>query len=136
MPTRGNPLERDPELVALEVSRRLVTIKGARSYGVVVNNDFTVDKSATEALRAEMSVARVASGVDDMLFNTGGSLEEIISRCEEETGLPAPIHPSTRTLKGPMTKLPHIKETMKKWKAEAEAKSAATGAERGVAVKL
>lgn len=131
---RGNPLERDPELVALEVARRLVTINGARSYGVVVNDDFTVDKAATEALRAEMSVVRAASGVDEMLFNTGGSLEELISRCEEETGLPAPIHPSTRQLKGPMIRLPHIQETMKKWKAEAEAKTAVTGTE-GVAVK-
>jgi hypothetical protein len=130
MSLRGNPLKRDPELVALEVSRHLVTKNGAKSYGVVVNDDFIVDKVATEALRAEMSVARVASGVDDMLFNTGGSLEEIIRCCEKETGLPAPTHPSTRTLKGPMIRLPHIQETMKKWKVEAEAKAAAIGIER------
>ena len=35
----GDPLERDPELVALEVRRGLVTAEGARRYGVCVADD-------------------------------------------------------------------------------------------------
>ena len=44
----GDPLERDPELVALEVRRGLVTAKGAERYGVCVDDDGTVDAEATE----------------------------------------------------------------------------------------
>ena len=39
----GDPLERDPELVALEVRRGLVTAKGAERYGVCVQEDGALD---------------------------------------------------------------------------------------------
>lgn len=86
----GNPLERDPELVMNDVNRRLVTVEGARDYGVVIAADGSVDSAATEALRTEMAEAR---GSENELFNFGGELEDIRARCEAETHLPAPVKP-------------------------------------------
>ncbi|MGH1561664.1 hydantoinase B/oxoprolinase family protein [Mumia sp. DW29H23] len=86
----GDPLARDPELVGLEVRRGLVSADGARRYGVVCDDAGTVDADATSALRAELSAGR-----PEVLptFNSGPPLEEILARCEEETGLPAPKPP-------------------------------------------
>jgi N-methylhydantoinase B len=51
----GDPLERDPERVLLDVRNRYVSRKGAREdYGVVVTDDDEIDLAATKALRAEM----------------------------------------------------------------------------------
>ncbi|WP_250036406.1 hydantoinase B/oxoprolinase family protein [Paractinoplanes maris] len=86
----GDPLERDPGLVALEVRRGLVTAEGARSYGVVVTGDDGVDEPATEELRRSMRAARPG---ELPVFDMGGSMEDILARCEEETGLPAPRKP-------------------------------------------
>jgi N-methylhydantoinase B len=85
----GDPLERDPALVELEVRRGLVTDEGARRYGVVVG-DAGVDAAATEALRAELRAARPA---ELPVFDMGPPLEELLERCEAETGLPAPKRP-------------------------------------------
>lgn len=86
----GDPLRRDPALVGLEVRRGLVTAEGARRYGVVCSEDGTVDEEATRALREEMARTRPAPKVFDM----GPPIEEILARCEEETGLPAPRPPA------------------------------------------
>ena len=85
----GDPFTRDPELVRADVDRGLVTVEGARRYGVVIENG-AVDGAATEALRAEMTGARS----DIPLFNRGGTVEELRSRCEAETHMPAPVSPS------------------------------------------
>jgi len=85
----GNPLERDPEVVRVDVNRGLVTRAGAKRYGVVIRDDGTVDAGATEKLRAEMTPAREGLG----LFNHGGTIEELKARCLEETHLPAPEAP-------------------------------------------
>ena len=85
----GNPLERDPEVVRVDVNRGLVTRAGAKRYGVVIRDDGTVDAGATEKLRAEMTPAREGLG----LFNRGGTIEELKARCLEETHLPAPEAP-------------------------------------------
>jgi len=85
----GDPLERDPALVELEVRRGLVTDEGARRYGVVVG-DSGVDAAATEALRAELRAARPA---ELPVFDMGPPIEELLERCEAETGLPAPKRP-------------------------------------------
>jgi N-methylhydantoinase B len=85
----GDPFARDPELVRADVDRGLVTVEGARRYGVVIDNG-TVDGPATDALRAEMTDARS----DIPLFNRGGTVEELRSRCEAETHMPAPVSPS------------------------------------------
>jgi N-methylhydantoinase B len=81
----GDPLERDPALVELEVRRGLVTVEGAGRYGVVVG-----DADATEALRTEMRAARPA---ELPVFDMGPPLDELLERCREETGLPAPKRP-------------------------------------------
>jgi N-methylhydantoinase B len=88
----GDPLARDPALVAQDVARGLVTVEGARSYGVVVT-DAGADSAATEALRAEMRAAR---GEITEIFNFGGSIEEIKARCAEETHLEPPVEPVFR----------------------------------------
>ena len=86
----GEPLERDAELVALEVRRGLVTAEGARHYGVVVGDDGGVDADATESLRGELRSQREG---ELPVFDTGPPLEEILARAEVETGLPAPKPP-------------------------------------------
>ena len=86
----GDPLERDAELVALEVRRGLVTAEGARHYGVVVGDDGGVDADATESLRGELRSQREG---ELPVFDTGPPLEEILARAEVETGLPAPKPP-------------------------------------------
>jgi len=89
----GDPLARDPARVLQDVQRRLVTVEGARRYGVVIADDGKLDGAQTEALRDAMRAARPA---DAPLFNRGGSIEAIKERCLEETHLPAPVAPSFR----------------------------------------
>jgi N-methylhydantoinase B len=86
----GNPLERDPELVGLEIRQGLVSVAGARAYGVVADADGRVDAAATAQLRAEIAAAQPA---EPPIFNYGGTVEELRARCEAETGLPAPKPP-------------------------------------------
>ncbi len=86
----GDGLERDPELVALEVRRGLVSAGGARRYGVVVDDDGVLDPAGTDALRTEIRGGRVG---ELPVFDMGPGLEELLERCEEETGLPAPKAP-------------------------------------------
>jgi N-methylhydantoinase B len=85
----GDPLERDPALVAKEIAQGLVTIAGARNYGVVVASDGAVDTAATEALRTEMRRNRG----EPKLFDFGPGIDDLRARCETETGLPAPVQP-------------------------------------------
>ena len=65
----GDPLEREPEMVQLDVLQGKVSVEGARrDYGVVVEmtpKGPVVDEAATEALRAEMRAAR--SGPPEMI---------------------------------------------------------------------
>jgi N-methylhydantoinase B len=86
----GDGLERDPELVALEVRRGLVSAGGARRYGVVVDDDGVLDPAGTDALRTEIRGGRVG---ELPVFDMGPGLKELLERCEEETGLPAPKAP-------------------------------------------
>jgi N-methylhydantoinase B len=86
----GNPLERDADLVALEIRQGLVTVEGARRYGVVIADDGTVNNAATDALRTEMAGQVVES---DSPFNFGPDIATLRANCLAETGLPAPIQP-------------------------------------------
>jgi N-methylhydantoinase B len=86
----GDPLDRDPALVGLDVTRGLVSAAGARRYGVVCDPAGGVDATATEALRADLRASRPALS----LFNTGGEVEALRAACEAETGLPAPQAPA------------------------------------------
>ena len=85
----GDPLERDPEHVLADVKRGLVTVDGAKRYGVVIGNDGTIDVAATEKCREEMRAGRGEAG----LFNFGGTIDEIKARALAETHLPAPESP-------------------------------------------
>src|SRR5712692_5359018 len=69
----GDPLARDPQLVAKEVERGLVTVEGARRYGVMLRSDGTVDQPATVQLRARMKSERGETKV----FDFGPPLEEL-----------------------------------------------------------
>jgi N-methylhydantoinase B len=86
----GDPLERDPALVGLEVLQGLVTPAGARAYGVVVNEDGVVDHQATASLRREIKAGRPAVAP---LFNYGPSIEDLRAASLAETGLAAPKQP-------------------------------------------
>ena len=85
----GDALERDPALVAKEITQGLVTPEGARDYGVIVDAKGVVDAAATEKLRAEMRVSRG----ELLLFNSGPGIEVLRANCLAETGLPAPVQP-------------------------------------------
>ena len=52
--------------------------------------DGTVDAAGTERLRDEMRADRPA---ELPVFDMGPPIEELLARCEEETGLPAPKRP-------------------------------------------
>jgi N-methylhydantoinase B len=55
----GDPLEREPELVAVDVADGYVSAGAARSeYGVVLRSDNSVDAAATAALRGERRTTR------------------------------------------------------------------------------
>jgi N-methylhydantoinase B len=86
----GDPLEREPERVSFDVKAGLVTVAGARRYGVVIDAAGIVDTAATNTLRAKMAKARGAVKLFDRGFE---SIEELKGRCLTETALPAPATP-------------------------------------------
>jgi N-methylhydantoinase B len=87
----GDALARDPELVAREVRRGLVTEEGAKRYGVIVTKDGQVDAKATEDLRAKLAADRPSPLPT---FDMGPPLETILANALAETGLPAPEAPT------------------------------------------
>lgn len=110
----GDPLTRPAEKVALEVHRKLVTVEGARDgYGVVVNDDFTVDTASTEELRTKMRLERASLG-EVSVYDRGGSIEELRKTCLEETGLAPPTPQWEFELYGPHAG----KEYVQKWYAD------------------
>ena len=48
----GDPLQRDPEIVVSDVSKKLVSVEGARRYGVVINDDLSLNQKQIEANRS------------------------------------------------------------------------------------
>ena len=86
----GDPLTRDPDLVAKEVLQQLVTVNGAREYGVVLMADGRADQAATTALREQLRSVR-----PDVLptFNYGPMIADLRIASLQETGLPAPKQP-------------------------------------------
>ncbi|MBY0512018.1 MAG: hydantoinase B/oxoprolinase family protein [Rhodospirillaceae bacterium] len=87
----GDPLERDPATVALEVRRGLVTRDGAKDYGVVLTKTGAIDEAATKALRDKIHAARPAGPLP--VFNYGPGLAHLREHGLAETGLPAPRAP-------------------------------------------
>jgi N-methylhydantoinase B len=88
----GDPLEREPEVVALEVERGLVTVEGALAYGVVASAEGALDSVATEALRNRLRAQRPAATI----FNRGPAIEDLRKSCLADTGLPPPRQPVWR----------------------------------------
>jgi N-methylhydantoinase B len=85
-------LDRPAEAVARDVSFGLVSREKAKSgYGVVLNDDGSVDDQATEKERARQREERG----DALSFDFGPPLDEVLARCKEETGLdpPTPAKP-------------------------------------------
>jgi N-methylhydantoinase B len=85
----GDPLERDPQLVVKEITQGLVTVEGARAYGVVITGEGALDIVATQALRDSLRTKRGPL----KLFDYGPEIEDLRINCEVETGLKAPIQP-------------------------------------------
>ncbi len=85
----GDPLKRPTENVAFDVEAGLVTLEGAKRYGVVMIDDDTVDEKRTATLRARMAKKRGKT----QLFDFGGSIAELKKKCKRETGLEPPEQP-------------------------------------------
>ena len=90
----GDALDREPALVGKEITQGLVTIEGAKAYGVIANANGEVDIGATEILRAKLRAERPALE----LFNYGPPIEKLRTDCVTETGLAAPVQPVWATL--------------------------------------
>jgi N-methylhydantoinase B len=89
----GDALERDAAIVGLEVRGGLISVAGARDYGVVCDDDGAVDDAATTALRATIKAARAPLNV----FEFGPSIEKLRETCLADTGLPPPQQPVWRS---------------------------------------
>ena len=85
----GDPFKRPAERVAFDVKAGLVTREGAARYGVVLDDDLSVNEKSTERLRAKLSKARGKPA----LFDRGGTIDELKARCLKETGLQPPRQP-------------------------------------------
>lgn len=85
----GDPLARDPALVARDVQRGLATPDGARAYGVVLDARGEVDAAATATLRTDLAATRPPPAI----FSRGDDIEVLKARCLAETGLPPPRPP-------------------------------------------
>lgn len=89
----GDPLKRPAEKVGLDVKRGLVTVEGAKRYGVVCDARGVVDEEATRKLREKMAAERGPV----KLFDFGGTIEELKARCKAETGFEPPRQPEFQT---------------------------------------
>ena len=87
----GDPLERDPELVALEVRRGLVTADGAAS--VRGRASPRTARSTPRRPRRCATQMRADRPAELPVFDMGPPIEELLANCEDETGLPAPKRP-------------------------------------------
>ena len=117
----GDPLQRPAERVAFDVKAGLVTKKGARRYGVVLNNKNEVNEKATETLRAKMAKARRKV----KMFDFGGTVNELKKVCKRETGLEPPRPPEFQTWV-----TAGMKDTKKKKKKTTKRKTKKTAAKK------
>ncbi|KAF2110972.1 Hydantoinase/oxoprolinase-domain-containing protein [Lophiotrema nucula] len=121
----GDPLTRPAPIVAAEVHRKLVTMSGAaRNYGVVVRpSDFSVNEGATTELRAKMAEDRKKTGyTEELSYDRGLKMKELMESCEQETGLPAPRPQWEKNPYGPHVGLEYVRgwyEKMRKGGLEA-----------------
>ena len=87
----SDPLMRPATLFALEVKRKLVTVQGAKTnHGVAINAEtLELDETATGTLRAD--IERAEAGKQAPLYDRGGTVQELVAKCKEVTGLEAPV---------------------------------------------
>ena len=69
--------------------------------------DFSVDERATVALREKMAKDRGV--VDGNGYNRGGTITQLMAKCEEETGLKAPRPQWEKDPYGPHVGLEYVK---------------------------
>jgi N-methylhydantoinase B len=87
----GDPLERDTAQVKFDVEAGLVTLEGAKRYGVLFDAYGGIDEKATLRLRARMAKERGSVKVFDRGFE---SIEALKAVCLAETGLAPPTAPT------------------------------------------
>jgi 5-oxoprolinase (ATP-hydrolysing) len=115
----GDPLTRPAEIVAKEVHRKLVTVEGAaKNYGVVIRGkDFTVNEGATQELREKIRSLR-SEEYSLVSYDRGGTIEELLASCKEETGLEPPKYQWESDPYGPHVALPYVQEWYKKMREQ------------------
>jgi 5-oxoprolinase (ATP-hydrolysing) len=82
-----------------------------------VRRDFSVDEPATASLRERLRAER-AKTIDSEGYNRGGTISELMSRCEEDTGLKPPRPQWERDPYGPHTGLGYVKEWYERMRKE------------------
>lgn len=113
--------------MALEVRRKLVSVQGAKDNYAVCINPITLelDVAQTEILRADMETYSSSSANDTTandtassprLYNRGGTLAEIATKCLEETGFEAPVPQWEEDVYGPHVALPYVREWYRRGK--------------------
>lgn len=106
----GDPLMRPATTVALEVKRKLVTVQGAKTnYGVVIDEEtLDLDEAATETLRAD--IERAEAGKEAPLYDRGGTMQELVAKCKEETGFEPPVPQWQDDVYGPHVGLEYVQD--------------------------
>ena len=110
----GDPITRPAQTVALEVKRKLVTVAGAKAnYGVVIHPEtLELDVTATETLRADIEKAE--AGREAPLYDRGGTMEDLVAWCKEETGFDAPRPQWEEEVYGPHVGLEYVQDWYKR----------------------
>lgn len=86
----------------------------AKNYGVVVRpSDYTVNEGATTELRQKMKLERKGQ-VDEEGYNRGGTIGDLMAKCEEETGLKAPRPQWEKDPYGPHVGLEYVQKWYKR----------------------
>ncbi|KAI7305009.1 hypothetical protein KC326_g8293 [Hortaea werneckii] len=110
----GDPFMRPATTVALEVKRKLVTVQCAKTnYGVMINAEtLELDEAATETLRAD--IERAEAGKQAPLYDRGGTMQELVAKCKNETGLEPPVPQWQDDVDGPHVGLKYVQDWYRK----------------------
>ena len=84
----GDPLDRDPSLVAYDAREGYISQESARTvYGVILA-DGTVDQGASEALRAKLRQDRIYARLDSEFKDEGGDVLSVSPELRDRIGVP------------------------------------------------
>jgi 5-oxoprolinase (ATP-hydrolysing) len=103
-----------------------VTVAGAKNnYGVIVHpQTFAVEEEATETLRASMREERGPVGEEEDeehgKIDRGGTLSQLLARCQEETGHMPPRPQWEGSVYGPHAGLEYVRSWFERMKREGE----------------